>query len=379
MREKIHRRKLLQTVAATSAVVAGVEMVYTQLQSAQLRDAHAATTFLHPGMLYIQTDLERMKQNVAAQSSPWLEGWNLLQANPFASTSYLPTFYSTVYRNDATYGDTGNADLQNSASAALMDAIQWYVSGNSAYASKAISILNGWSNTLTSIQGHDAQLAASLYGYKLLNAAEILRYSNAGWSSTDIANFTSMMENIFYPLCKGYGYVNGSWANGGWDAANILFLMCLGVWNNDTSVFDNAVAYYKGGTGNGSLPHYIQTSAGQNQESGRDQAHSQLGVAILTMCAKIGYNQRSVDTNGADMYSYPNNSYLLLAGLEYVAQYNLGNSVSYTPVADVNGNSYSTISSVDRGMFRLELARFFRVLEMDVTRFKRATKEGMPG
>ena len=29
-------------------------------------------------------------------------------------------------------------------------------------------------------------LAASIYGYKLLNAAEIIRYSNTGWSSADI-------------------------------------------------------------------------------------------------------------------------------------------------------------------------------------------------
>ncbi len=346
MKQRLSRRTLLQAAAAIGIVATG-EGISTRIQN-----AHAATTFIHPGMLYTQADLDGMKAKVAANLSPWLEEWNLLQANPLASTSYTPTYYRTVYRNDATHGYTGNADLQNSATAVLLDAIAWYITGNHTYADKAIAILNGWSSTLTSIQGHDAQLAASLYGYKLLNAAEILRYSGAGWSSTDIANFTTLMQNIFYPLCKGFGYVNGGWANGGWDASNILFLMSLGVWSNDAAIFDSAVAYYKGGTGNGSLSHYIQTSAGQTQESGRDQAHTQLGLAIFTMCAKIGYNQRSVNTNGANMYSYPNNTYLLLTGLEYTAKYNLGYSVPYTSVADVSGHSYSTISATYRGMFR---------------------------
>ena len=80
-------------------------------------------------------------------------------------------------------GNKGNTGLYYSASAALLNAIEWYISGDQAYADHAIQILNGWSYNLTSIQGHDAQLAASIYGYKLLNAAEIIRYSNTGWSS----------------------------------------------------------------------------------------------------------------------------------------------------------------------------------------------------
>jgi hypothetical protein len=346
MKQRLSRRKLLQTAAVLGVAAAGGG-VATQFQS-----AHATTTFMHPGMLYTRADLDGMKAKVAAKLSPWLEEWKLLLAHPLASISYTPTYSRTVYRNDAIHGYSGNADLQCSATAVLLDAIAWYITRNQAYADKAIAILDGWSSTLTSIQGHDAQLVATLYGYKLLNAAEILRYSGAGWSSTGIANFTALMQNTFYPVCKGFGYVNGGWANGGWDACNILFLLSLGVWSNNAAMFESAVAYYKRGTGNGSLTHYIQTSAGQTQESGRDQAHTQLGLAVFMMCAKIGYNQRSVNTNGANMYSYPNNTYLLLRGLEYTAKYNLGYSVPYTSVADVSGASYSNISALDRGMFR---------------------------
>lgn len=68
------------------------------------------------------------------------------------------------------------------------------------------------------------------------------------------------------------------------------------------------------------------------QESGRDQAHAQGGLGLLVMAAQIGYNQRQYHETGADMVSYPNNSYPLVNAAEYIAKYNLGYSVPYTPI-----------------------------------------------
>ena len=244
-----------------------------------------------------------------------------------------------------------------------MLAVEWSVTGDKAYADAALRILNGWANTLTSIQGHDAQLAASLYGYKLLNAAEIMRYSGSGWTNEEINRFTAMMMNVFYPLTQTYGFVNGGWANGGWDAANILFNLSLGVWSDNPSIYKDAVDYFKQGEGNGSVIHYIQNDDGQIQESGRDQAHAQLGLGILTMAAEIGFNQRNNNSYGADMVSYPNNTYPLAKASEYMAKYNLGYDVPYTPIPGVGytledmGKGYFwlpglTISPQNRGEFR---------------------------
>lgn len=47
--------------------------------------------------------------------------------------------------------------------------------------------------------GSDAQLAAALSGTQLINAAEILRYTYAGWSSANITKFEKMIFDIFYP------------------------------------------------------------------------------------------------------------------------------------------------------------------------------------
>ena len=72
--------------------------------------------------------------------------------------------------------------------------------------------------------------------------------------------------------------------------------------------------------------HYIQNDDG-SQESGHDQDDTQGGIAGLAEAAQIGWNQRAAVPSGGDMYSYPNNTYRLLKGIEYTAKYNLGYDV----------------------------------------------------
>lgn len=315
----------------------------------------AATTYIHPGMLHTQSDLDRMKSKVAASSSPWINQWHMLQDNSLASSSFTPSYYSTIYVDDPTNGTVGMEDLKNSASAAYFNALEWYITGNQAYANEAKALLNGWSNTLTSIQGPYPTIPLGLAGYKLLNAAEILRYTNAGWLQADIDKFSTMMTNVFYSWTTNYAGLNnvGAMNNGGVDALVILFNICYGVWNNDDTSYNSAVNYYKTGAGNGSISHFIQTVDGQTQEVGRDEAHNQLAVGMLTNAAEIGLNQATVNANGADMASYPNNSYLLLKGLEYTAKYNLGYSVPYKRVQSPDGKApYTQISTESRGIFR---------------------------
>ena len=111
--------------------------------------------------------------------------------------------------------------------------------------------------------------------------------------------------------------------------------LSLGIWTDDRAIYDQAVNYYKNGEGNGTVMHYIQNDEGQVQESGRDQGHTQGGIAALAEAAQIGWNQRAAAPNGGDMYSYPDNSNRLLKGIEYTAKYNLGYDVPYTPIPGV--------------------------------------------
>ncbi|MEO6720873.1 MAG: DUF1349 domain-containing protein, partial [Ferruginibacter sp.] len=107
-----------------------------------------------------------------------------------------------------------------------------------------------------------------------------------------------------------------------------------------------ALHYYVNGHGDGSLCHYIINEDGQVQESGRDQAHTQLGIGMLVECCAIAWNQ------GLDLYAYDNNR--LLKGFEYVAKFNLGNdNVPFTEWLDRTGKYHHTkISQQARGKLR---------------------------
>jgi len=88
---------------------------------------------------------------------------------------------------------------------------------------------------------------------------------------------------------------------------------------------------------------------GQSSESGRDQAHTQLGLGNFGEAFQMAWNQ------GDDLFSLLENR--LLFGYEYTAQYNLGNSVPYDEnfyrcdVALVGG-PWPVISNVTRGEWR---------------------------
>ncbi len=71
---------------------------------------------------------------------------------------------------------------------------------------------------------------------------------------------------------------------------------------------------------------------GQTQESGRDQGHNTLNAAELGAFCQMAWSQ------GDDLYGYEDNR--VLKGMEYIAKYNLGQDVPYTPYhnSDVTQN-----------------------------------------
>jgi hypothetical protein len=308
------------------------------------------SSFVHPGLLHTQADFDRMAQKVAAQASPWLDDWKVLIANSHASLSWTPRPQVEVDR-----GGTGTQNyslLYNDIAAAYACALRWKVSGDTAYADKAVQIMNAWSSTLQRLGGDsNVDLAAGIYGYEFANAGEIMR-SYPGWAAADLAAFQAMMRNIFYPINHDFlvrhngTEITHYWAN--WDLCNIASIMAIGVLCDDHGLFDEAVNYFLSGPGNGAIAqavYYVHPGyLGQWQESGRDQGHNTLGIALGGAICEMAWNQ------GIDLYGYDNNRFL--AGAEYVAKANLRqpdgtyNMVPYVTYAnvDVTQTQFSTAS-----------------------------------
>lgn len=295
-------------------------------------------SFVHPGLLQSKADLNRMKEDVAEKKQPVFEGYQVFRQNQESQLSYhMKGPLATVGRNPT----VGQGTYDSDANAAYQCAIMWYITGDTAYAYKAEKIINAWASTLTSITGRDAVLMAGLGPFKMINAAEILRYTNAGWSSADIRQATHLFEDVIYPVIKDFA----PFANGNWDGAAMKTMMAIGVFCNDRPIFERALRYYVDGAGDGRLSHYIINEEGECQESGRDQQHTQLGLAHLGDCSEIAWHQ------GLDLFAYEDN--LLLKGFEYTARYNLGYDVPFVPELDRTGKyAHQVISSKGRGRLR---------------------------
>ncbi|RQZ38536.1 cell wall anchor protein [Burkholderia sp. Bp9090] len=290
----------------------------------------AGAPFVHPGLLHTERDFTRMRESVAARRQPWFDGWQRLVANRHASLDWKPNPQPAIYRGRNPDHPENYATLFNDAAAAYALALRWKITGDDAYAQHAIGVLNAWSRTLTMIGGSsDKFLAYGIYGYQLANAGEILRTSPM-WRADDFRRFQSMMLGVFYPMNHDFlvrhngARIDHYWAN--WDLANMASMLAIGILTDRHDIYAEAVDYFRHGAGNGSIEHVVwklyPDGLGQLQESGRDQGHAMLDIALLGAFCQMAWSQ------GDDLYGYDDNRFLRAA--EYAARYNLGRDVPYT-------------------------------------------------
>lgn len=314
--------------------------------------------FKHPGVLHTQEDFERMARKVDAEEKPWIDGWNVLQASPFAKSGAAPAAMPTVVRGGK--GDNV-ARLYRDIARAYQCALVWKISGSKAHGDAARDILNAWSGTLELVTGNaDRFLAGGIFGYQLANASEMMR----DYPGFKLEQMQNMLLTVFYhPLNERFLYGNDSgvdhndahiqnyWAN--WDLCNLASSIAIGVFCDDREIYDRAVVYFKTGPGNGSIKNAIPIlhgdGLGQWQEAGRDQGHTILGVGLMAAICEIAWNQ------GDDLYGWDDNRFL--KGAEYVARYNLGHEVPFTLYEWKSGQGgapkrHTAISSIGRGEVR---------------------------
>lgn len=332
------------SVRRIGALVATVSVIVIGANTAQA----ASNAFIHPGALHSEADFARMKARTAEKAQPWTDDWDVLTSNPHASLNWTPRPVVMLYRGaDGTHPENYST-LFNDAAAAYALALRWKISGDDAYADKAVAILDAWSAKLTGIDGtSDKFLASGIYGYQLADVAEILR-GYQKWPAQNVDRFKKMMLTVFYPMNHDFltrhngAKIDHYWAN--WDLANMDSMLAIGILTDRRDIYNEAVDYFKHGKGNGAIDHVVWKlypgGLGQTQESGRDQGHNTLNVALLGAFCQMAWNQHD------DLFGYEDNR--VLKGIEYIAKYNQGSDVPYTPYSnsDVTQN---IISSNGRG------------------------------
>lgn len=307
--------------------------------------------FVHPGMLHTEESFQTMKENIKAQVQPNLDTWNALNNNGFSDSKWNPRPTEIVVR-----GGTGSnyAGFYIDIRRAYQTALIWKVGGSEAHGEAACRILNAWSEKLTAVTGNaDRFLAAGIYGYELANVAEMMREH----PSFKQEPMQRLLLDVFYPMTLDFlknhngAHIGNYWAN--WDLCNIASMMAIGIFCDREDIYDQALNYYKKGLGNGSvynaMPYVYEDGTVQWQEAGRDQGHTTLGISLCGSICEMAWNQ------GDDLYSLSDNRFLKAA--EYVAKYNNGEDVQFSPYEwnkGTNGSSewQTVVSEAGRGSTR---------------------------
>src|SRR6185312_15643913 len=154
--------------------------------------AGLAQPFVHPGGLHTQADLDRMKTMVAAGAHPWIDDWNVLIKDPQAQNTYTPKPLANL--------GSSRQRADQDAHAAYLNAIRWYISGDTAYADAAVRILNKYAYTVNQVPtGTDIPGLIGIPIQDFALAGEVLRIY-PGWNHRDFVQFQSMFTNYLYPV-----------------------------------------------------------------------------------------------------------------------------------------------------------------------------------
>ena len=307
-----------------------------------------STSMKHTGGLHTQADFDRIKSKLAANAEPWVSGWNKLIVNSHAQTAYVanPTVKLIRGGKSAEEPDADNySRAMNDVAAAYQLGLRWKISGDTTYARAAVNILNAWAATSVKLSGDpNIALGAGIYGYQFAIAGEFLR-DYSGWQSADFVKYQQWMLKVFYPI--NYGFLSGhfgchpelEWSN--WVLCNMASAMAIGILTDNRSIYNYVINYYQRGLGNGNnfktifhvFPGADSTMA-QMQESGRDQGHCALSLALLTAICQLAWNQ------GDDLWGFRNN--IVLKASEYVAKYNIARlNVPYYPYSWHEGDPWN--------------------------------------
>jgi hypothetical protein len=325
-----------------------------------------APAAVHPGVMLSQAQLNYMKIMVQAHADPFYTAFLKAQNSTWGSLTYVPLgppAGGIMQCGSTSMPDIGCSASDSDGTAAYVQALLWYITGNQTYANNAINIMNTYANNFKGYAGYtpgdpcpsgtdcsNGPLQSAWDSQKWPRAAEIIRYSSAGWSATDAVAFGAMLKKYMLPQL-----INGSTSNGNWETSMIEGLIGIGVYNDDATTFNTGVTYWQqrvpayfyyhtdGGQSvpapRGTANWYGQTVYdpsvdGVSQETCRDFGHAQYGISGSVDAAETAgiqgvnlYQNTQSITDGSQGTFNVNAQNRLMSTLEFNAYYLLNNPI----------------------------------------------------
>ncbi len=295
--------------------------------------------------MFTDADFARVKQSLDNGSAPQAvkdEFANLKLSN-YTMLTYTPNPQTKIVRGDATgtgFDKENYGYAMRDAAAAYQMGILWRLTADDRYAAKAVEILNGWANKCTEIASNDANqvLAAGAQGMTFANAAGIL-YDYSGWTTSQREQVKQWLVTVFGSKNKNFLDTHtGSnvcaehyWSN--WDLVNMCSYFSIGVLTENNDMVNYVVNYFYQGVGNGCIKRLIRgihsdpLGTGeiicQNQESGRDQGHSEMSAMVSANLAQMAWSLYQANPSVKELDFFSANDNALMRMGEYVALFNL--------------------------------------------------------
>jgi len=211
---------------------------------AALCSVATAQPMKHPGVLLSRQQLDFVKRQVKAKKEPIYGEFEKAVASQYAVFDYKvlgPPETGIIDCGAYSRPDHGCHAEDDDASAAYLQAVLWWITRNHRYADNAIRIMNTYSRGVKGYTNANQRLQAGWSAEMWPRAAEIIRYSRAGWQRHDIQAFSDMLTKINLPLIH-----DGAPHNvGNWQLTMIEGMMGIAVFNNDRALLNYAEDMWK--------------------------------------------------------------------------------------------------------------------------------------
>lgn len=212
----------------------------------------AGRTFDHPCVSCTRADLDRMRSMVEAKVEPYYSAFIELRNSKYSALTQKPSDRGTQI-SEGKFNGTVGRDGRAAHDLALL----WHITGDNAYADKAVEFINANSHyTNTSSRGTAPLDNGKIY--LLIAAAELLRDYD-GWTADDRERFNAMLVYPGYSTTKAaegnlndelnditfywniYNFDAMRFGNQGLFAARAL--MAMGIYLDNELMYDRAYNY----------------------------------------------------------------------------------------------------------------------------------------
>ena len=274
--------------------------------------AHAQA-MKHPGVLVSRQQLDFVRAQVKAKKGPIYSQYQKAVASQFAALDYKllgPPETGVIDCGAYSRPDHGCHAEDTDASSAYLQAVLWWITRDHRYAANSIRIMNAYSCCVKGYTNANTHLQAAWSAEMWPRAAEIIRYSRAGWKQKDVQAFSDMLTKVNLPLIH-----DGTPHNvGNWQLSTIEGMMGIAVFTDDRALLtyaenmwrERVPAYFYNAKLDGNYPRvihpgpregwfgqttYDETMNGVAAETCRDLGHTGYAISATMTAAETAHIQ----------------------------------------------------------------------------------------